>query len=212
MEGEHDRGQTTPLLVAAVGLVAVLLLGIGPMGRAVVQRTQARTAADAAALAGAAEGEDAAADVARANGGDLTSYDVSGDEVTVQVVIDGVGAFGRARRHEVPAPEAPGSGGRGRGGLTPAMLTALATAERLLGRPVPIASGYRSPAQQEALWERRHTNPYPVAPPGRSMHERGLAVDIPRAFVDELLSVAGQAGLCRPLPATDPVHFVLCSG
>lgn len=211
MEGERDRGQATPLLVVAVGLIAVMVLSLGPMGRTVAQRAQARTAADAAALAGAAEGREAAEQVAEANGAELVSYERSGDDVTVEVVVGGVPASGRARRHEVPlAGAGEGSSAAGPGGLSPAMVAAIDTAERLLGLPVPIASGFRSRAQQEALWARRHINPYPVARPGRSMHERGLAIDVPRSFVDELLSVAADAGLCQPLPATDPVHFELC--
>jgi D-alanyl-D-alanine carboxypeptidase/Putative Flp pilus-assembly TadE/G-like len=209
MEDEHERGQATPLLVAMVGLAAVLLLSLGPMGRVVAQRAQARTAADAAALAGAAEGREAAAQVAGANGADLVAYDRSGDHVTVEVVVDGVRAASRARRNEIPVAGG-GGGGPGQGGLAPGMVAAIAAAERLLGQPVPIASGFRSRAQQEALWARRGSNPYPVARPGSSMHERGLAIDVPRGFVDELLGVAAAAGLCQPLPATDPVHFELC--
>jgi hypothetical protein len=217
---QDDRGQAVPLLVAAVGLAAVLVVGLAHMGRVVADRAQARTAADAAALAGAAEGEDAAREVASANGGELIRYDTrsggesdaAGDEVLVEVSVGGVEAFGRARRRVVvAAPAGPFPGGTGdRAGLAPAMLAALARADQLLGRPVPIASGFRSRAQQEALWARRGSNPYPVARPGSSHHERGLAVDVPRAFVPELLSVAGEAGLCHPLPRTDPVHFVVC--
>lgn len=219
MQKDDDRGQATPLMAAAIVLVAVLMIGMGPMARVLADRAQARTAADAAALAGAAEGEDAAREMAAANDAELVGYQAQGDEVVVKVAIGRVTAYGRARRVEV-APVAPagsgggGGGGRGTGdraGLAPAMVAALAVADELLGQPVPIASGYRSPAQQAALWERRASNPYPVAPPGRSMHERGLAVDVPRAFVDDLLAVAADAGLCQPLPATDPVHFELCS-
>ena len=42
------------------------------------------------------------------------------------------------------------------------------------------------------------------------MHERGLAVDVPSAFVPELVAVALQTGLCQRYPRTDPVHFELC--
>jgi hypothetical protein len=213
-----DRGQAVPLLVAAVGLAAVLVLGLAHMGRVVADRAQARTAADAAALAGAAEGEDAARSVAEANGGELIRYeadvagDRDGDEVLVEVSVGGVEAYGRARRRVVvAAPTGPFPGGTGdRAGLAPAMLAALARADQLLGRPVPISSGFRSRAQQEALWARRGSNPFPVARPGSSLHERGLAVDVPSGFVPELLSVADEAGLCHPLPRTDPVHFVVC--
>jgi hypothetical protein len=207
-----DRGQAVPLLAVAVGLTAVMVLGLAHMGRVLTDRAQARTAADAAALAGAAEGERSARAVAEANGGEVTRYDTDGDEVRVEVSVGGVEAFGRARRRVVvAAATGPFPGGSGkRAGLAPAMLAALARADQLIGHAVPVTSGYRSRAQQEALWERRASNPYPVAAPGSSLHERGLAVDVPRGFVDELLSVAGEAGLCHPLPHTDPVHFVVC--
>jgi D-alanyl-D-alanine carboxypeptidase len=97
-----------------------------------------------------------------------------------------------------------------RAGLAPAMLAALARADRLLGRPVTVVSGMRTRSQQEALWGRRATNPYPVARPGTSDHERGLAIDVPRAGVVDLRRVARAAGLCQPLPTTDPIHFVVC--
>ncbi len=97
-------------------------------------------------------------------------------------------------------------------GLAPAMLAALARADGLIGRPVPVVSGLRTRAEQQALWDRRHTNPYPVARPGTSDHERGLAFDVARADVPSLLAVAAAAGLCQPLPDSDPVHFVVCSG
>jgi LAS superfamily LD-carboxypeptidase LdcB len=90
------------------------------------------------------------------------------------------------------------------------MLAALARADGLLGRSVTVVSGLRSWSQQQALWERRATNPYPVARPGTSDHERGLAIDVPRAEVADLRGVARAAGLCQPLPVTDPIHFIVC--
>lgn len=92
----------------------------------------------------------------------------------------------------------------------PELQEALRRAGELLGRPVPVTSGYRSTAEQAALYARRATNPYPVAVPGTSAHEKGRAVDVPRWFVPLLLSVAGRVGLCHPHPDTDPVHFELC--
>jgi uncharacterized protein YcbK (DUF882 family) len=91
------------------------------------------------------------------------------------------------------------------------MRAAVARASQLLGgRPVPMTSGFRSADDQRRLWRARAANRFPVAAPGTSMHERGLAVDVPVAFVPELLGVAPQAGLCHPYPRTDPVHFELC--
>ncbi|MDQ2826122.1 MAG: M15 family metallopeptidase, partial [Actinomycetota bacterium] len=95
-------------------------------------------------------------------------------------------------------------------GLAPAMRAALARAEQLLGEPVPITSGFRSTEKQAALYADRANNPYPVAAPGSSMHERGLAIDVPVEFVPRLLAVAPKAGLCHPYPVDDPIHFEVC--
>lgn len=204
----EDRGQVTPLMTVAVGLVALMLVALGPMGRKLSDRAQARTAADAAALAGAASGEDEARQVAASNGGELVSFELDDGEVTVGVDIDGVSAYSRARAVQVAAPAGGGAGTRA--GLAPAMLAALERADELLGETLPVTSGYRSPEEQRELWEQRGTNPFPVAPPGRSRHESGLAVDVPSSFVGRLLEVAGKVGLCQTLPVTDPIHFEVC--
>lgn len=209
-----------PLVAAMLALATMVLLALVPVGRALGERTQARTSADAAALAGAASGEDAARALARANGGELLSFSTEdGGRVVVRVRVGDVTAYASARASR-PAPVAglagpgsgsdPGPGSGDRAGLAPAMLGALARADALLGRAVPVASGLRTRSEQEALWARRASNPYPVARPGTSDHERGLAVDIPRGFVDDLVPIAPAAGLCQPLPETDPVHFVVC--
>lgn len=199
-----------------VGIVVVALVALVPAGRALTERAQARTGADAAALAGAVGDEDGARELANANGGELLEYQRSGDEVVVRVRVGGSDAWARARASGELASARPGGQGDGesagdRAGLAPAMLAALSRADALLGRPVPVASGLRTRAEQVALWERRHTNPYPVARPGTSDHEHGLAVDIPRSEVPAVVAVAARAGLCQPLPESDPVHFVVCS-
>ncbi len=193
-----------------LAVVAVALVALVPFGVAIADRARARTAADAAALAGAAEGEDAARDVAEANGGELLHIETNGDEVRVRVRFGDVDAYARARATVRAVPGAGGAAADGRVGLAPTMLAALARADGLLGEAVPIVSGLRTRAQQQALWDRRHTNPYPVARPGTSDHERGLAVDVPRHVVADLVAVADEAGLCQPLPESDPVHFVVC--
>lgn len=206
-----EAGQALPLMVVFVVLVGGALVGVGRFGGEVVASARARTAADAAALAGAASGRDAASDTASANGGRLVSYAEDGADTRVVVEVRGhrVSARARSEGHYTWAG-GRGGGGAGPGGLAPGLRAAIARAEQLLGRSVPITSGYRSPAQQRALWERRHTNPYPVAPPGSSKHERGLAIDVPRAFVPVLLTVVPESGLCQPYPRTDPIHFELC--
>lgn len=213
-----ERGQSTVLVAAVLALALVAMVALAPMGRVLAQRTQARTAADAAALAGAAEGEEAAARLASDNGGRLLDFRHGDDgKVVVRVAVGEVDAWASAQGREVAPPPVAAAGGGGGGGgsgsrqgLAPAMLAALERADDLLGHTVPIASGLRTREEQEALWDRRHSNPYPVARPGSSDHESGLAVDVPRGAVDELLGVAEAAGLCQPLPRTDPVHFVVC--
>ena len=211
-----DGGQVVPLAVAMVGLLVVALLALMPAAAALGQRAQAGTAADAAALAGAAEGEDAARRLAEANGGEVVAYEQVGREVEVRVRVGDVEATARAAgRHRRAGPvDGAGGGGTGAGGeragLSPALLAALDQADALLGYPVPVVSGLRTYEEQLALWERRATNPYPVARPGTSDHERGAAVDIARGAVPAVVGVAAAAGLCQPLPRTDPVHFVVC--
>jgi D-alanyl-D-alanine carboxypeptidase len=41
-----------------------------------------------------------------------------------------------------------------------------------------VTSGLRSIAEQQRLWDNRHSNPYPVAPPGTSRHHDGAAADV----------------------------------
>ena len=209
----NERGSMAPLVALVVVLAGAACLVLGRLGGVATATARAQTAADAAALAGAADGPDAARALARANGARVARLDVDGDAVEVAVVVgDDVAAVARARSGEVAGGDAgPGVGGTAaRVGLDPALLEALRRAEELLGVPVPITSGWRSRAEQQRLHDDRGSNPYPVARPGMSTHERGRAIDVPRAFAERLAAVAARAGLCRPWPETDPIHFELC--
>lgn len=201
-----EQGSTLPFMALAIVLAGVTIVLLGRVGGAATARAGARSAADAAALAGAAAGRSAAADLARANGAELLSYEETGNDTIVRVRLGTAEAQGRARR--VGDREGPATGSTK--GLAAAMRAALARAEQLLGRPVPITSGFRSTAAQAALYANRAANPYPVAPPGSSMHEKGLAIDVPADFVPSLLAVAPKAGLCQPYPGDDPIHFEVC--
>jgi uncharacterized protein YcbK (DUF882 family) len=194
-----------PLVALLLVAIAGLTVAVGDVGLDVVTAARARAAADAAALAGAADGEAAARRMALANGATLVDYATAGQEVQVTVAVAGVEARARAARRADRD-----LGGASGAGLTAAMRAAIDAAEEALGRPLPVTSGWRSPAAQQALWERRASNPYPVARPGTSAHERGTAIDVPRALADALAAVGPSVGLCRPLPTTDPVHFELC--
>ena len=57
----------------------------------------------------------------------------------------------------------------------------LARLERLAasrGETFEVTSGLRTTAEQQALWDRRASNPFPVARPGTSLHEHGNAADV----------------------------------
>jgi hypothetical protein len=201
----RERGSVLPLVALLVVATGGLCLVLGRLGGEAVAAARARTAADAAALAGAAEGEAAARTVARANGAELVHGDQDGSAFVAEVRLAGETATARAEG-EIPRI----AGGAGWGPVVPELAAALRRAEAVLGVPVPVTSGFRSAAAQRSLWAARLANPYPVARPGTSAHERGRAVDVSRSFADRLAAVGPAVGLCRPLPRTDPVHFEPC--
>ncbi len=73
-----------------------------------------------------------------------------------------------------------------------------------------LTSGYRSVAKQRKLYTRflRGEMPYTVAPPGRSMHNYGLAMDLISDDLSRFVAIAKANGL-RWAGARDPVHFEL---
>lgn len=93
-----DRGQATPLWAVVLVLAGLLLVPTGMLVGATVERAEARSAADAAALAGALEGEGAATAVAAANDAALVDYVERGDLVEVTVVVGDRRATARAER------------------------------------------------------------------------------------------------------------------
>jgi hypothetical protein len=72
---------------------------------------------------------------------------------------------------------------------------------------VRVTNTYRSRSQQLYLWNNRHRNPYPVAPPGTSKHEQGRAWDM--VGPPEVLQWAGK--VWRSWGGrwfeSDPIHF-----
>lgn len=196
-----EGGQVLPLFALVLFFTAGACVVVARVGAAAADRARASATADMAALAGAVGERQAASAVARANGGRLARFERVEGDVRVGVEVDA--AVGAARARALADD--------GAGGLAPAMRAAVARAEQLLGRRVPITSGRRSTAEQAALWARRGRNPFPVARPGTSKHELGLAIDVPSSFVPSLVRVARQAGLCRPYAVADPVHFELCA-
>lgn len=216
------------MTVAIAGLVCtlavVLSIFVQDLGEAASLKARAQLAADAAALAAVAESgpygsgapEAQARRFAEANGARLVECrcEVGATAAQVEVAVDAVVAQARA----VLDPEAlaPASISFDRRGLHPLLERAV---ERLIdasrGR-VRVISGYRSPERQAQLWAdavSRYGSAESaddwVAPPGRSMHERGLAVDLGGDLVLAAHLVRTlRLPLHRPL-ANEPWHFEL---
>ncbi len=203
LDGAVD-GSASIGVVLLSAMSAVMMSGLALVGAEALAATRAQTVADGAALGAVVAGPDGARLVAAAGGGMVEQLVVTSEQADVLVRVDNAVASASADR-----PVARGVAGD-RVGLAPAMLAALARAEDLLDTRIPVVSGYRSRAQQEQLWSRRHDNPFPVARPGNSLHESGMAIDVPLIVVERLSSVATNAGLCHPLPESDPVHFIVC--
>ena len=94
--GRGEGGQALPWMLVILMLGFGLLVVAARLAPVLDDSAQARTAADAAALAGAAVGETEARSVATANGGDLVAFERSGRVVTVVVQVGSVRARARA--------------------------------------------------------------------------------------------------------------------
>jgi len=92
--------------------------------------------------------------------------------------------------------------------LTEQAKSALLTAATMSGKDITVTSGFRTYEQQAKLYQNSYLNPYPVAPPGTSDHESGMAFDVSKdsvsAFTPDVLKATGLSTL--PL---DPIHFTL---
>jgi hypothetical protein len=88
------------------------------------------------------------------------------------------------------------------------------------GIEIKVSSGKRSTERQAALYANRANNPYPVARPGTSKHEQGLAVDVvpTGARTSRASVIIGEEGEREGLrwggrfTKRDPVHFELLDG
>jgi hypothetical protein len=81
------------------------------------------------------------------------------------------------------------------------------------GYAVRITSGFRSYATQKKLYLDYISGKalYPANPPGQSMHEKGLALDIVTNNTDALVNLLTGIGLVWAGPS-DPIHFQMPSG
>lgn len=87
MADSKERGQVAPLLALVVAVGCVLVMMLMRLGENATDQAKAQTAADAAALGGAIEGEAAAEELARANGADLIAFTAGPDDVVVTVAV-----------------------------------------------------------------------------------------------------------------------------
>ena len=100
-----DAGQAAPLMVVVLLALMVAVVATVEVGQLLDESARARTAADAAALAGAAGGREEAEALATANGGLLLTYteqETAGDTdallVTVEVQVGRATQTARAER------------------------------------------------------------------------------------------------------------------
>ena len=79
---------------------------------------------------------------------------------------------------------------------------------RSRGYEVRVTSGYRSYATQKKLYLDyiNGRSLYPANPPGQSMHEKGLALDIVSNNQDDTVALLTSIGLVWAGP-DDPIHF-----
>lgn len=89
MRRGDERGQAVPLALAVVAVAILVTVAVAELGGNLVDAGKARTAADAAALAGVEGGRDASARVAAGNGGVIVSWSrrADGDGLLVTVTV-----------------------------------------------------------------------------------------------------------------------------
>lgn len=92
--------------------------------------------------------------------------------------------------------------------LAPAAAAAYRRASTLFGRPIPITDSYRTRTQQAECAQEK---PGICAPPGRSLHERGLAIDVHTGVVNpndpRLVNALTATGWNRYAPEREPWHW-----
>ena len=207
-------------------MLLTLALGTGAsrVGRAASLDARAQLAADATALAAVAEmgpgGSGRPVPTARRyaalNHARLVRCICVPGTGAVQVTVVVDGAAARARAEIEPSLLRPRQVFDGVAGLHPALRTAVSRLVEAGRGSVHVISGLRSEAQQSRLWaDALATYGDPevaddwVAPPGHSMHERGLAVDLggDLALARRLIEELGLP-LWQPLPH-EPGHYEL---
>jgi hypothetical protein len=95
-----------------------------------------------------------------------------------------------------------------------AVIAAATEYNSVTGNKLTINSAKRDPADQQRIWdesvaagrEGRTASGMPIGKPGRSLHERGQAVDIQNYKDPDAVAAMNKQGLTQKVP-NDPVHF-----
>ncbi len=91
-----------------------------------------------------------------------------------------------------------------------AVVSAMKKAAKAQGFSIKQTSGWRSREKQEQLFAASATNPFPVAKPGTSQHEYGLAVDLVANPYDLQSVIASWwQSVGGYWSAADPIHFAV---
>jgi LAS superfamily LD-carboxypeptidase LdcB len=100
------------------------------------------------------------------------------------------------------------------GGIKNAVLNAAEEYKASTGKIIQLNSAKRDPADQQRLyddWVARGKTGMPVGKPGRSLHEKGQAVDIQNYNDPAAVAAFNKQGLSQKVP-NDPVHFQARNG
>ena len=99
-------------------------------------------------------------------------------------------------------------------GIKTAVLNAAEEYKASTGKIIQLNSAKRDPADQQRLyddWVARGKTGMPVGKPGRSLHEKGEAVDIQNYNDPAAIAAMNKQGLSQKVP-NDPVHFQARNG
>jgi len=97
--------------------------------------------------------------------------------------------------------------------LQPVAMEAFLQAQTDAGEPIPVVESYRSCGQQRMACKNICGDPLGCpglcAPPGKSWHQLGAAVDITQEGLDTpaVVTALEDNGWCQSVPDSDPGHF-----
>lgn len=87
------------------------------------------------------------------------------------------------------------------------LLSKLQNLSTSYGKPINVTSGYRSVDEQQVLWDKSDKSGKMVAPPGKSKHNSGQAVDLMESWVEDLTNQdLEKFGLYKPMDY-EPWHI-----